>query len=71
MRSRVTDCQQRVLLSQQIAGAILRKHKAREDARAVEGEQDGTLLLQALAEARTAERVLVSKLAQHRLEHGC
>jgi hypothetical protein len=27
--------------------------------------------LQALTEARTAERVLVAKLAEHRQEHGC
>jgi hypothetical protein len=72
MPSPPTVCEQRTLLAQEVADAVLRKHKAREaHDRAVEAKQDAGALLQALNEARTAERVLVAKLAQHRREHGC
>ena len=66
------SCKQRVRLSQEIADAIQRKYKALiEHDRAVEAKQEVGALLQALTEARTAERVLVAKLAEHRQEHGC
>jgi hypothetical protein len=72
MPSPQTVCEERIRLSEEVADAVLRKHKARKAYdRAVEAKQDIGALLQALNEARTAERVLVSKLAQHRKEHGC
>jgi hypothetical protein len=66
------NCQQRVRLSQEIANAMQRKYKALSDYdRAVNTQQDSRAFVQALAEARTAERVLVAKLAEHQKEHGC
>jgi hypothetical protein len=48
------------------------KNKAKEaHDRSAAAKQDTISLLQALTEARTAELVLVAKLAEHRKEHGC
>jgi len=72
MRSSTADCQQRLLLSQKIVAAVQRKNKLKEARdRAVKAKQDTRELLQQLSEARTAERVMVAKLALHRKEHGC
>ena len=66
MASSQTDCQQRLQLAQEVADAVERKYKAREEHdRAAEAKEDTALLLQALPEAGTTERVLVAKLAQH------
>ena len=72
MPSPQTACPQRVQLAQEVADAVQRKYKARDEHdRAAEAKEDTALTLQALTEAGTAERVLVAKLAQHRREHGC
>ena len=65
-------CPQRLLLAQEVADAVQRKHKARDEHdHAADAKQETVVLLQALNEARTSERVLVAKLAEHRKEHGC
>ena len=65
-------CEQKVLLSQEVDDAVLRKRQAWEaHDRAVAAKQDAGALLTAFYEALEAERALIAKLDQHRKEHGC
>jgi len=66
------ECRERILLSQEAAQAIERSYKSREEHdRVAANKSDSAASAEALTEARTAERLIISKLNQHRKVHGC